>query len=99
MDDKIENIEKEITYKKNNEYAIKAKEYINRILYGVQCYHGYNARPTIVMSMDIFDILVAFTTNTIKYNRNNNITCCGYNTKIAFGHNVLYIAYDLMEIL
>jgi hypothetical protein len=82
----------------HNIYTQKAKEYIHIILYGVESFERHGQRPVIVMSMDIFDILVAFTQNTIKYVTANEITCCGRDVKIAFGKDVLFVACDLLKI-
>ena len=82
----------------HNEYIRKSKEYIHAILYGVESFERHGKRPIIVMSMDVFDLLVAFTQNTITRTSLDNITCCGRDVKIAYGKNILFVAYDLQKI-
>lgn len=94
----IENISMKKISTAHNEYTHKASEYIHRILYGVENFERHGQRPIIIMSMDIFDILVAFTQNTIKYSSANEITCCERDVKIAFGKGVLLVACDLSQI-
>lgn len=94
----IENITEKETFKMNNEYARKAKEYIHLILYGVDSFERCGKHPIIVMSMDIYDVLSAFTQNAVKLIPPNKITCCGRDVKIAHGENILFIAYDLQEV-
>ena len=95
---KIENIEVENYFTMKNAYSNKAKEYILRILYGVEQFERHRQRPTIIMSMDIFEILVSFTHDTIKYNSADEITCCGRDVKLAYGKGVLLVACDLSQI-
>lgn len=95
---KIENITKKENESKYNEYIRKAKEYLHLILYAVEKFERYGLRPKIVMSQDIFELLAAFTQNTMKNISYNKTTCCGREVTIAFGNNILYVALDLQHI-
>ena len=95
---KIENIVSKEVLQIHEKRIQKAKEYMHIILYGVESFERYGQRPVIVMSMDIFDFLLAFTKNTIKFTALDAITCCGRDVKIAHGKNILFVALDLQQI-
>ena len=85
--------------KEQLEVEKKASYYIGSILIEADMLkqHLGILNPTVFISRDILEIIKSGICDYVTYSRSDRKTVCGYECKIAFGENVLYVGYDLLK--
>ncbi len=94
----------EMARMKNNGATYKEQEqaqrYIERIYRGVALWgqwHGTSREPIILMSEDVMAIIAMASNELVcyKYRPSDIIRVCGYDVKLIFGKEELYIGLDI----
>lgn len=83
----------------NYEDKHRADNYIIGILKGADFFeYRMGMKPTVFMSNDVLAIILQYhSEKVISQNRGEALTICGYELKMVFGKNVLYLGCKIAE--
>lgn len=88
-------------YNPYEDYEVKyrADKYIMCILNSADFFERrLRTKPTIFMSNDVLDIIAhCHRESVISRPREETLTVCGYDLKMVYGKNVLYLGYSIAD--
>lgn len=91
---------KETELKPYDDYKVvkeKSDRILETILQGASYFeHCVRIKPTVFMSHDVLWIITRANMDAVtSYKYGEPLTVCGYDIKMTFGENVLYLGYEL----